>query len=208
MISRRRLSAVLSITAASALTLGAFVSHASAEAIPGTPAPAFTGLTASGETVSLSDYAGQTVVLEWTNHDCPYVRRHYEGNIQAQQNAAGEDGVVWIQVISSAPGEQGYVDAETALSLNVERDANVDATILDPEGTIGLAYDARTTPHMYVIDGEGLVQYAGGIDDMPRGPAAEATQFVPAALSALAAGQSPDPAQTTPYGCNVKYAKG
>jgi peroxiredoxin len=208
MINRRQLHLGLSVVAASALSLTAFVSAAHADAVLGAPAPDFTGVTASGETVSLSDFVGETVVLEWTNHDCPYVRRHYEGNMQAQQAAAVADGVTWIQVISSAPGEQGHVDAETALALNVERGATVDATILDPEGVIGVAYDARTTPQMYIIDGDGVLQFNGGIDDKPRGPADEATQFVPAALAAVAAGEAPSPAQTRPYGCNVKYAEG
>lgn len=205
MFTRRHIGAGLGLLAASALTLGA-IANAEAEAIPGSPAPGFTGTTAEGGTLSLSDFAGQTVVLEWTNHDCPYVRRHYGGNMQDQQAAASQDGVVWIQVISSAPGEQGYVDGATALALNDERGASVEATILDPEGLIGRAYDARTTPHMYVIDGAGMVQYAGGIDDKPRGPADEATQFVPAALSALAAGQAPQTPESRPYGCSVKYA--
>jgi len=199
--------AYLGLGAASALTLAAIIASGSNAQIPSQAAPAFTGMSASGETVSLSDLAGQTVVLEWTNHDCPYVRRHYEGNMQGLQQAASEDDIVWIQVISSAPGEQGHVDAATALALNVERGADVAYTLLDPEGAIGRAYDARTTPHMYVIDGEGVLQYAGGIDDIPRPRATspEPTPFVTMALDALAEGRTPDPAATAPYGCSVKY---
>lgn len=206
-LTRQSLTTFGGLMAASALTLAAFAMPARADAVPGEPAPAFTGLTATGESVSLSDYAGRTVVLEWTNHGCPYVQRHYGGHMQGLQAAAAEDGVAWIQVISSAPGEQGHVDGPTALSLNEERGAAVTATILDPEGEIGRAYDARTTPHMYVIDGDGVLQYAGGIDDQPRpgdGDPAP-TPFVTLALDALAAGEAPDPAATRPYGCSVKY---
>ncbi len=209
LFDRRSMAHAASVVAASVLTVAAFAAGAvAADAIPGQPAPAFTGQTAAGETVSLADLAGQTVVLEWTNHDCPYVRRHYQGNMQGLQSAAAEDGVVWIQVISSAPGEQGHVDAATALSLNEERGAPAAHTILDPEGVIGRAYDARTTPHIYVIDAEGVLQYAGGIDDIPRPRAdsPEATPFVTMALDAVAEGRTPDPAATAPYGCSVKYA--
>lgn len=207
MISRRSLTTAAGLGAASLLTLAAFAAEARADAVPGEAAPAFTGLTAAGETVSLSDFAGQTVVLEWTNHGCPYVQRHYGGNMQGLQTAAAEDGIVWIQVISSAPGEQGHVDGPTALNLNEERSAMVAHTILDPDGTIGRAYDARTTPHMYVIDGAGVLQYAGGIDDQPRPRAGDPapTPYVTMALDALAAGETPDPAATMPYGCSVKY---
>jgi len=207
MISRRSLTTAAGLGAASLLTLAAFAAEARADAVPGEAAPAFTGLTAAGETISLSDFAGQTVVLEWTNHGCPYVQRHYGGHMQGLQADAAEDGIVWIQVISSAPGEQGHVDGPTALNLNEERSATVAHTILDPDGSIGRAYDARTTPHMYVIDGAGVLQYAGGIDDQPRprdGDPAP-TPYVTMALDALAAGETPDPAATMPYGCSVKY---
>jgi peroxiredoxin len=205
--ARASTSAYLGLAAATALSLAAVIAGGSDAQVPGDAAPAFTGMSASGETVSLSDLAGQTVVLEWTNHDCPYVRRHYEGNMQGLQQAASDDGVVWIQVISSAPGEQGYVDSATALQLNADREATVAYTLMDPDGTIGRAYDARTTPHMYVIDGEGVLQYAGGIDDIPRPRAdsPEATPFVTLALDAVAEGRTPDPAATSPYGCSVKY---
>jgi hypothetical protein len=199
--------AALAVTAtATALGLLLFIGDGQAQ-VPGEAAPAFTGTNAYGETVSLSDFAGQTVVLEWTNHDCPYVRRHYEGNMQGLQQAAAEDDIVWIQVISSAPGEQGHVDGPTAAALNTQRSATVSHTLIDPDGIIGRAYDARTTPHMYVIDGAGVLQYAGVIDDVPRprdgSPAP--TPFVTRALEAVAEGRTPDPAATAPYGCSVKY---
>ena len=207
MISRRSLTTIAGLSAASLLTVAAVAAEARADAAPGEPAPAFSGLTATGDTISLSDFEGRTVVLEWTNHGCPYVVRHYGGAMQGLQTAAAEDDIVWIQVISSAPGEQGHVDGPTALDLNEERGADVAHTILDPDGEIGRAYDARTTPHMYVIDAEGVLQYAGGIDDQPRprdGDPAP-TPYVTMALDALAAGETPDPAATAPYGCSVKY---
>jgi len=199
-LTRRNFTTLGGLLAASALTLAAFAAQARAEAVPGQPAPAFTGVTASGETISLSDYAGRTVVLEWTNHGCPYVQRHYGGHMQDLQASAAEDGVVWIQVISSAPGQQGHVDGAAAVALNAERGAAPAATILDPEGEIGRAYDARTTPHMYVVD-------AGGIDDQPRPAEGDPAPiaYVTDALDALAAGETPDPAATRPYGCSVKY---
>ncbi len=204
--NRYSMAGPVSAAIAAALTAFAFVAPARAQ-VPGEAAPDFTGFNAFGETVSLSDFDGQTVVLEWTNHDCPYVRRHYQGNMQSLQQDAANDGVVWIQVISSAPGEQGFVDGATAASLNTERGATVDHTLIDPEGVIGRAYDARTTPHMYVIDGEGVLQYAGGIDDIPRPreDSPEPTPFVTMALDAVAEGRTPDPAATPPYGCSVKY---
>lgn len=207
MMTRRSLSTLAGVGAASLLTLAAFTAHARADAVPGGAAPEFTGMTAAGETVSLSDFSGRTVVLEWTNHGCPYVQRHYGGAMQSLQAAAAQDEVVWIQVISSAPGEQGHVDGPNALRLNEERGAVVAHTILDPDGVIGRAYDARTTPHMYVIDGDGLLQYAGGIDDQPRPRDGDPAPipYVAMALDALAAGATPDPAATMPYGCSVKY---
>lgn len=207
-VSRRSFTLAAGVVAASALTVAAFAAAARADAEPGGAAPGFTGLTASGAELSLSDLAGQTVVLEWTNHDCPYVRRHYDsGNMQRLQALAEDQDAVWIQVISSAPGEQGHVSADRALELNAERAAGPAHVILDPDGVIGRAYDARTTPHMFVIDAEGAVQYAGGIDDQPR-PRPNSPQpidFVGDALNAVAAGESPDPAATAPYGCSVKY---
>ena len=140
MISRRHL-----MLAAAALGLAAAPAHA--DPVIGEPAPAFEAVTASGESVALSDFAGQTVVLEWTNHGCPYVQKHYDGqNMQALQAAAAGDGIAWIQIISSAPGKQGHVSAQEALALNESRGASPAHVVLDPSGEIGRAYDARTTP--------------------------------------------------------------
>lgn len=174
------------------------------------PAPAFTAQTADGKTVNLADFKGKTVVLEWTNHDCPYVKKHYGGgNMQSQQKAATAQGVVWLQVISSAPGQQGFVDGATAKKLNADRGAAPTATLLDPKGELGKLYGAQTTPHMYVIKADGTLAYKGGIDSIPSAKAediAKAEPYVADALAAVAAGRKVEKASTRPYGCSVKYA--
>ncbi|HEY8880197.1 MAG TPA: redoxin domain-containing protein [Roseateles sp.] len=174
------------------------------------PAPAFTATTADGKTVNLADFKGKTVVLEWTNHDCPFVRKHYgSGNMQSQQKAATAQGVVWLQVISSAPGQQGFVDGATAARLNSERGAAPTATLLDPKGELGKLYGAQTTPHMYVIKADGSLAYKGGIDSIAsadKADIAKAEPYVTEALAAVAAGRKVEKASTRPYGCSVKYA--
>lgn len=173
-------------------------------------APAFTAATADGKTVNLADFKGKTVVLEWTNHDCPYVKKHYgSGNMQAHQKDAAAQGVVWLQVISSAPGQQGFVDGATARKLNADRGAAPTATLLDPSGELGKLYGAQTTPHMYVIKADGTLAYKGGIDSIPSPKVddiAKAEPYVKQALAAVAAGRKVEKASTRPYGCAVKYA--
>jgi len=200
-----------SIAAALAL---AFVSWASplpafAEALVGQPAPEFTGTDSSGNKVKLGDYRGKTVVLEWTNDGCPYVGKHYgTGNMQALQKDAKEKGIVWLTVISSAPGKQGHASPQEADKLTTSRDAAPAAVILDEEGKIGQAYGAAVTPHMYVIDAKGVLQYMGAIDDKPTADHDDiktAKNYVTAALDAVAAGKMPDPRATRAYGCSVKY---
>ena len=175
----------------------------------GEPAPVFEGVDTRGNIQRLSDYRGKVVVLEWTNHDCPFVRKHYgAGNMQDQQREAAAQGVVWLSVISSAPGKQGHVSPGEADELTRSRNAAPHAVILDPEGTIGRAYHAKTTPHMFIIDKTGTLVYMGGIDsiasanpdDIPR-----ATQYVRAALQELSAGKPVTTPVTKPYGCSVKY---
>lgn len=198
---------VLFSSLAASLALTATAALASPEV--GAPAPAFTGVTTSGETVSLADLMGQKVILEWTNHDCPFVKKHYEsGNMQMTQSEAAEDGYTWITVISSAPGKQGYVTAAQADELTESRSAVPAYVVLDPEGTIGTAYDAKTTPHMYIIDDAGTLVYAGGIDSIPStdiGDLEEAENYVLAAMSDIDAGQPVATPQSKPYGCSVKY---
>jgi len=214
--TRRYLSQAAGMAAAVALTAGALIAS-TANAAPddgptvGQAAPAFTGTTSNGDTVSLADFAGKTVVLEWTNHGCPFVQKHYDAthaNMQTLQSEADARDVVWLSVISSSPGKQGHVTGEEANDINAQRDAQPDHVILDVSGDIGQAYDAKTTPHMYVINGEGVLAYAGAIDSIPSARIAdipEADNYVMAALDAVASAEAPDPAATKPYGCSVKY---
>ncbi len=197
------------LAAALAVALAALPLAAGATATIGQPAPAFSLVDASGATRTLEEFRGRTVVLEWTNHECPFVRKHYESrNLPGQQAAATGDGVAWLVINSSAPGKQGHVDAAQAASIASGWGGAQTAYLFDASGDVGRAYDAKTTPHLYVIDGEGVLRYAGAIDSIPSAdPAdlAEATQYVPAALAAVAAGGAPDPALTQPYGCSIKY---
>lgn len=176
----------------------------------GQPAPDFSVVDTQGQVHSLADFAGQTVVLEWTNHQCPFVVKHYEpGNMQMQQRVAREEhDAVWLTVISSRAGEQGHVSPAEADALTAERNAVPTAVLLDESGDMGRAYDARVTPHMYIIDGDGILRYMGGIDSNPSRHSAdipEATQFVMVALEQMAAGEEITQAVTRPYGCTVKY---
>jgi peroxiredoxin len=211
LLSRRSLSTIAAgaLMAAAAGTGIGFENRALATPSVGQPAPAFTGVDTAGTTHSLADFMGKTVVLEWTNHDCPYVMKHYgSGNMQALQKRAEADGAVWLTVISSAPGKQGHVSPEQADRIAAERGAGPTAILLDPEGAIGRAYDARTTPHMYVIDGDGTLVYRGGIDDRPTADRADvegANNYVTAALADLSAGRDVQTPTSRPYGCSVKY---
>ncbi len=176
----------------------------------GQAAPAFSATDIEGQPFNLSDHRGKTVVLEWSSHECPFVRKHYgTGNMQATQETATDKGVIWVTVVSSAPGRQGYVTAEEAKAIVAETGARATTRILDPEGTIGGLYDARATPHMFVISEEGILVYAGAIDDKPSprpGTVEGATNHVLAALADLEAGRAVQTPLTQPYGCAVKYA--
>jgi hypothetical protein len=172
-------------------------------------APTFTAKTADGGTVDLAAYKGKTVILEWTNHECPYVVKHYDsGNIPTLQKDTTGKGIVWLQVISSAPGKQGYVDGATALKLNKDRGAAPSKVVLDPEGKIGVMYGAQTSPHMYIINPAGQLVYKGGIDSIPssnKADIAKAENYVTSALSELSSGKKISKANTKPYGCSIKY---
>lgn len=185
-------------------------SPAAAAPEPNALAPGFTALDTRGATVDLEALRGQIVVLEWTNHDCPYVVKHYRsGNMQALQKAAAEAGVAWIAIISSAPGRQGHVEAAEANRIAAERGAAPRHTILDPTGEIGRLYAARTTPHMFVLNADGAVAFMGGIDSIPTSDMSDiatADNYVRAALDALAAGETPAVQSARPYGCSIKYA--
>jgi peroxiredoxin len=188
----------------------AMAAAAAANAKVGQPAPAFTLVDSTGKKRSLADYKGKTVVLEWTNHGCPFVKKHYgSGNMQKQQREATAKGVVWLTINSSAPGKQGHVDGAGAEKVRGDAKAAQTAYLLDPAGTVGRAYGAKTTPHMYVIDPQGVLRYAGGIDSIESadaGDIAKATQYVPQVLAELSAGKPVSVSVTRPYGCSVKYA--
>lgn len=204
--SSHALPFALAIGMAGLITAGAALAAPSVQQ----PAPDFTAVDSNGQSHSLSDFRGQTVILEWTNHDCPYVRKHYEtGNMQALQKDSAKDGVVWLSVISSAPGTQGYVKGDDANRLTETRDAAPSAVLLDPEGKVGTLYAARTTPHMYIVDPEGTLVYMGGIDDKPtsrHSSVKDAKNYVRQALAEMKAGQPISETSTRPYGCSVKYA--
>jgi len=189
-----------------------FVTFSPAGAAPkiGEPAPAFTVVDSKGTKRSLAEFAGKTVVLEWSNDGCPFVRKHYDtGNVQALQRETTATGIVWLTVISSARGMQGYVEGLEADELTTTRKAAPTAVLLDADGKVGRLYDARTTPHMYVIGPDGRLAYRGAIDDKPtlrHDDVKTADNYVRRALAAVAAGKPADPSVTRPYGCSVKYA--
>jgi len=212
MINRRFFGLAAGAVAAAALSIGAlsYSEPADAAVASGAKAPAFTLADASGKARSLTEFAGKTVVLEWTNHECPFVKKHYEtGNMQKLQKSAAADGVVWLSIVSSAPGKQGFVDGAQAAGLTTSRGAAPTAVLLDPTGATGKLYGAKTTPHLYVITPKGEIAYQGAIDDNPsreHETVKTARNYVTAALAAVKAGKAPDATATQPYGCTVKYA--
>jgi len=180
-----------------------------APASVGTPAPEFSATDSKGQKHSLSEFKGKTVVLEWNNPECPFVKKHYgAGNMQKQQAGATSAGVVWLTVNSGAKGKQGYMDGPAADAFVQKAGAKPTAYLLDADGAVGKAYGARTTPHMYVIDGQGTLRYAGGIDSVPSSDPDDikgATQYVNQALTELSAGKPVSVSTSQPYGCSVKY---
>jgi hypothetical protein len=179
----------------------------------GAPAPAFTATDTRGTSHSLAGYAGKWIVLEWFNHGCPYTRKHYAlvngvGNSQAMQQEYTKRGVIWLSVVSSGPGRQGYTSAKKADDEARKKGAAPTAIIRDTTGVLGRLYGARNTPQYAIIDPQGVLRYAGAIDDR-NSPSAKdiagATNYVRAALDAGLAGQPIAVAQTQPYGCEVKY---
>ena len=223
--SRRGFSIGTSMIVAAALSASALIASSArsedAGLAIGQPAPDFTLVDLDGNEHSLSDFADQDVVLEWLNHECPYVKRQYDaGAMQSAQAAAVEGGAVWLSIVSSAEGKQGFIAqvAEDTLTVvgndgpvDVDRDiSSASAVLLDPTGAVGHLYDARTTPHTYVIE-KGVLAYRGAIDSKKAargGPESfdGVTNYVTGALGAIAAGSEIDPAETKPYGCSVKYA--
>ncbi len=202
-----RISKTLALTAAAALC---FAGTATAKIATGSTVSDMSVVDSNGKTHNLSDFAGKKVILEWTNHGCPYVVRHYQaGNMQALQTSTTANGdTVWLSVVSSAPGQQGYVSGAEANALTTERNAAPSAVILDPEGTMGKTFSAKTTPHMYVIDENQTLVYQGAIDDDRSGQKLKAgteKNYVKAALADLAAGRPVAEAENKAYGCSVKY---
>jgi AhpC/TSA family len=205
MISPRSLSSAIT---AAAFTL---IFAASAGAVPpGSTAPDFKGTDSNGQTQTLSQYKGKYVVLEWHNQGCPYEQKLYHsGTMEALQKQWTGKGVVWLSIISSAPGTQGYVTPAEENAYMKKMSAVPTATILDPNGTIGHLYSAKTTPHMFVIDPTGKLIYVGAIDDQPSpdpGTLKGARNYVSEALTESMSGQPIKVASTRSYGCSVKYA--
>lgn len=199
--------ALCALLAAAALAGAAGSSQAAATV--GAPAPAFTVADTRGQPVSLADYKGRTVVLEWVNPGCPYVVKHYgAGNMQATQKSATARGVVWLTINSTHAGHGDYRAPAAMASWMQGQQAAATATLMDTDGKVGRAYGARTTPHLYVIDPTGRLAYAGAIDSKASANPADiptATNHVNAALAEVVAGKPVTVSQTRAYGCSVKY---
>jgi peroxiredoxin len=182
---------------------------ADAAASVGRPAPEFAATDSNGKTVSLAGLRGKIVVLEWTNDGCPFVGKWYRsGAMQALQKEAAQLGIVWLSVISSAPGEQGFADGARADQLTRERGAAPAHVLLDPKGVVGRLYDAETTPQIFVVDAQGVLRYAGGADSIAssrESDLAKATPYARLAIEAVSAGKPVPFPVTRPYGCSVKY---
>ena len=192
---------------AAALCLGVSMSFAAAKV--GEKAPDFSLTDINGKEHSLSDYAGKVVVLEWINHGCPFVKKHYEsGNIPEMQSSLTQDGVVWLSICSSAEGTQGHMSASEWKKISQKKNSNASAILIDESGEVGRAYGAVTTPHMYVIQSNGTLAYNGAIDSIPSTKEADiqkAENYVVAAVEAVKSGQPVAKSVTKPYGCSVKY---
>ncbi len=176
----------------------------------GEKAPDFTLPAVDGSEHSLSDYEGKFVILEWVNYDCPFVRKHYRpGNMQDLQKTYAEKGAVWLSICSSAPGKQGHFTIEEWERRIADQNVQATAVLLDPEGNVGRMYDAKVTPHMYIINPEGILIYQGAIDSIRSAnpdDIEKAVPYVRRVMDAALAGEPiPEPTQTTAYGCTVKY---
>lgn len=204
----RTLSAA-QLSAAAFFTIGLIAPAAQAQPDIGRPAPAFSALDAAGKPVELAKLRGKTVILEWTNDGCPYVGHVYRsGVMQALQRRATGRGVIWLTVISSALGKQGYLTPPQVKAWQAQTDAAPSDVLLDPSGAMGRAYGAKATPTLFIINPKGEVVYMGGIDDTPSADPADAKRarnYVSAALDDLDAGRPVAQAVTRPYGCSVKY---
>lgn len=197
------------IAAWSLAALAAAIAPAQAAPAVGQPAPDFALRDAAGKTVRLSDFRGRHVVLEWTSPGCPYVRKHYDsGNLPATQRDAVARGVVWLSIDSTAKGSYEYLEPARLAAWQKERQAAPSHVLSDEEGTTGRAYGARTTPHLYIVDPQGRLAYAGGIDSIPSSnpdDIRKATNYVAQGLGEALAGKPISAATTRPYGCSIKY---
>ncbi len=176
---------------------------------PKNAAPLFTAIDSNGKEHKLSDYKGKIVVLEWTNHKCPFVVKHYDSkNMQTLQKELTQKGVVWLSIISSAPGKQGHLTKEECNNIVKQEQSAATAVLLDETGDIGKLYKAKTTPHMFVIDTEGNIAYQGAIDSIRSASTADvatATNYVKQAAEQLLDNRIVSVQETSPYGCGVKY---
>ena len=199
----------MKLAAALVTSLAVIASVAQAAAVPGQPAPAFRATDVNGRTVSLADFRGRTVVLEWNNPNCPFVQKHYStGNMQGLQQTSTQAGIVWLSINSTAQSHSDYLPPARLAAWFIEQKAAPTAVVMDSKGDIGRAYSARVTPHMYVIAPNGIVVYAGAIDDKRSANPADvrtASNHVKAALRDLADGRAVATAATTAYGCTIKY---
>jgi hypothetical protein len=204
---RKSIPISIGLLAASALAIVAM--PVVAEPTNGSTAQNFKAIGVGGTPVELAQFRGKTVVLEWNNPGCPFVKKHYSsGNMQRTQAAAMKQGVVWLTINSGAPGQQGYMTVPEAKKFLADAGSSPTDYLLDPKGRIGHAYGAKVTPHMYIIDANGKLVYQGGIDDKPTadtGDIASAHNYVLAALGEIEAGKAVSIAETRPYGCSVKY---
>jgi peroxiredoxin len=198
------------VAATVSLAALALAGSAQAEVKVGAPAPGFSVVDSMGKTRTLDEFKGKTVVLEWHNNGCPYVKKHYNtGNMQALQKKYTQEGVVWLSVASSPEGAQGYVTAAEANAYAKDAGASPSAVLLDHKSEISRAYRAQVTPHMYVVDARGVLVYAGAIDDRPTTNPEDvkgAKNYVAQALDEIKAGKPVGTASTKAYGCYVKYA--
>lgn len=197
------------VVALTCLALAVAAAPAALAVKVGEPAPAFTAIDSNGKQVSLAQFKGKYVVLEWHNQGCPFVVKHYgSGNLPKLQKEWTAKQVVWLAIISSAPGKQGFVDGKGANQDMQEHNATPTATLLDPKGEVGRLYGAKTTPHMFIINPQGQLIYNGAIDDKSSADAADipgAKNYVAQALTEALAGKPVSQPTTPPYGCSVKY---
>lgn len=194
---------LLSIIIFTVLSLPCFASVNTGEA-----APDFTLTDTYGKTHSLAEFKGKTVILEWTNHECPFVKKHYESNnMQQLQKKYTDKDVIWLSIISSAEGKQGFVSGEKANQLTASRKANPSFVLFDTDGKVGKSYNAKTTPHMYIINADGKLIYKGGIDSIQstdQADIAKAVNYVDKAMTEHLAGKAVSESNTAPYGCGIK----